>query len=144
MRASVLFLGSMSLCAITLARPARGALGEPAASIESDRVALRATAVAKRAGAGYTVHEVRAGSTLVREFVAPSGLVFAVAWDGLAHPDLGPLLGRYATEVSEARRGVRAHGARRRGRVESDHVVLETWGRMRSLHGRAFVPALVP
>jgi hypothetical protein len=133
-----------SLTLFAAAAPARAALGERVQSIEADRAALHGTAVAKRSLNGYTVHEVQVGSTLVREFVAPSGVVFAVAWNGLTHPDLFTLLGTYQAEYEDARRKTKAQGTRRHQTIETDNVVVETWGHMRSLQGRAYVPALVP
>jgi hypothetical protein len=141
--ASLVFV---TAAAMWLARPEPvwAALGDTAASIESDRIALRGSAVARTAHVGFTVHELRVGSSLVREYVSPAGLVFAVAWNGLTHPDLSTLLGSYHAEYADARRNVRAQGSRRHQTLETDNVVVETWGHMRSLQGRAYVPALVP
>jgi len=80
----------------------------------------------------------------VREYLSPSGQVFAVAWDGLTHPDLAVLLGTYADEYRAASRETpRVRGQRNR-RVEAPHVVVEMWGHMRHLQGRAYAPSLVP
>jgi hypothetical protein len=91
--------------------------------------------------AGVTVHELRSPTQTIREFVDPSGTVFAVAWSG-GPPDLPRLLGAYHQEYRAAaaqRRAVR--GPRR---VESARVIVETWGQGRALHGRAWLPSLVP
>src|SRR6266540_2269840 len=82
-------------------------------------------------------------SAALGEFVGPSGVVFAVAWGGVSRPDLSVLLGSYAAPY---RRAVAQSGPTRRRsrRVQSGGAVVETWGHMRALHGRAWVPALIP
>jgi hypothetical protein len=123
---------------------ARATLGEPADTINADRTALKAVKRATTTHAGYTVEEVVADATTVREYVSPSGIVFGVAWNGYAYPDLTQLLGSYWGEYRDARKNApRVHG-RRSQRISTDDVVVETWGRMRDLQGRAYVPALIP
>jgi hypothetical protein len=93
---------------------------------------------------GYTVQELQSDSVTVREYVAPTGIVFAIAWNGLIHPDLTSLLGSYVGEYRTALQHVlRQHGSRHR-KVETAQIVVEKWGQMRNLQGRAYVPALIP
>jgi hypothetical protein len=135
-------LALAALAALTLAGPARAALGEPERSVENDRLALRTERQPAATRAGATVHELRGPGITVREYVDASGIVFAVAWSGMAAPDLPLLLGAYHGEyrAAAARREV-VRGPRR---VESAGVVVETWGHARNLHGRAWAPDLVP
>lgn len=135
---------ALSLALLAVAPRAQAALGEPASSVPSDRAALRAVDRGTTVRKGYSVQELQVGPTRVREFVSPSGVVFAVAWKGLTHPDLGVLLGRYAAEYQAGRREGRAPAGRRHQRTETAHAVVETWGHMRDLQGRAYVPALLP
>lgn len=125
-------------------RHAYATLGQGADSIANDRKALGA---AKRSGVSrskYSVQEVASAATTVREFLTPDGVVFAVAWNGLVHPDLTTLLGSYAPEYQSAKRQLpRKHG-QKRTQVKSSRVVVETWGHMRNLQGRAYVPTLLP
>ena len=80
----------------------------------------------------------------MREFLTPAGTVFAVAWNGLVHPDLTTLLGAYDAEYRDARlQTPRMHG-QKSTRVQGSRVVVETWGHMRNLCGRAYLPALLP
>ena len=62
--------------------PGWAALGEPEASVSVDSGHFRASLhVAGRPS--FTVHELRTPTgTVIREFVAPSGAVFAVSWRG--------------------------------------------------------------
>ncbi len=125
------------------AAPARAALGVPESSVDGD---ARALAMERRAArpqaAGVRMHELRAPTQAVREFADASGRVFGVAWNGIAPPDLPRLLGAYYGEYrTAASRPVAGRGPRR---VDSAGVVVEFWGHGRDLHGRAWVPALLP
>jgi hypothetical protein len=134
----------MTIVGLALAAPpARAALGEQEASVASDRRALAATASGTTERGAYRVHELQKGATTIREFVSADGVVFAIAWSGLANPDLGPLLGAYADEYRAAARETPRRG-RRAARVAGDRVVVDRWGHMRDLHGRAYLPALLP
>ncbi len=122
---------------------ARAALGEPESSVDADRRGLAMERQAAKVRDGFTVHELRGTTQTVREFAGPNGTVFAVAWSGSAPPDLPRLLGAYHQEYRAAVAAQRrtARGPRR---VESANVIVETWGHGRDLHGRAWVPSLVP
>jgi Protein of unknown function (DUF2844) len=135
---------ALALAAVCAAASARAALGEPASSIPADRRALGAVVRAKTVRHGYTVEEMRSGSVTLREYVSPDGLVFAIAWDGLAHPDLKPLLGSYAAEYEGAAHAAAHAPGGRRQRLSSERLVVERWGHMRDRHGRAYAPALLP
>ncbi|MBT1074305.1 DUF2844 domain-containing protein [Geobacter grbiciae] len=141
---------AMSLVAGLLATPfmparqSEAALGEPAASVAVDRKALSATQRAATTRRGYTVQELVTGGNTVREYITPSGIVFAVAWNGVSHPDLTPLLGTYITEYKQALRQAPRQRGLRRSQVKAARVIVEKWGHMRNLQGRAYVPALIP
>jgi len=143
-------LSTFFLCLALLAgilpfsRQAQATLGEGPDSVTRDRQALSAAKRATTTRTKYTVQEVASDETTVREYLTTGGVVFAVAWKGRAHPDLSTLLGSYTGEFQSARRKVpRKHGERRL-RVSSDQVIVETWGHMGSLQGRAYLPALLP
>ena len=123
---------------------ARAKLGESADSIQSDIEALSAVASGITTRDGYTIHEIDYDSTIVRQYVSPSGTVFAIAWNGLVHPDLAELLGSYADEYEQALKKAPREWNRSRLRLKTDRVVVEKWGHMRNLQGRAYVPALIP
>ena len=142
----ILFLGlGLSVALLAIAQQTQAALGESADSVESDRKALSAVKHATTVRNGYTVQEFALDGTLVREYVSPSGIVFGIAWNGLTYPDLTPLLGSYASEYQAAlRQTPRRPGLRRHQVVKTDRVVVEKWGHMRNLQGRAYAPALIP
>ena len=140
-----LFLGLGFLGAILLAaQVAHAALGESIDSITSDRKSLSAVQGAMTARDGYTIQTIESDSTTFREYVSPSGVVFGIAWNGLIHPDLTRLLGSYAGEYQEALRQMPRTPGRRSFQVKTDHIVVEKWGHMRNLQGRAYAPALIP
>jgi hypothetical protein len=125
--------------------PARATLGGSADSIESDRIMLSAAQGVVTVQGTYTIHTMTSGASTFREYVAPSGVVFALAWDGALTPNLTALLGPYAGEYQQALSATpRQPGMRNRSVIRTARVVVEQWGHMRSMHGRAYVPALVP
>ena len=140
-----LFLGfSCLLVFLAYANPVRATLGEPANSVESDRKALSAVKRGTTSYNGYSVHEIYSPANTVREFVSQSGIVFGIAWNGLVPPDITKLLGSYSNEYKEAlQRTPRQKGSRHQ-QVKSAGVIVEKWGHMRNLQGRAYAPALIP
>jgi hypothetical protein len=119
-----------------------GKLGESAASIETDRQQLSGQ-IQTYAGTGFNVSEITTPDGMkVREYVAPDGTVFAVAWRGPRAPNLPSLLGNYYAEYRDAA----SNGPffLHRSNVKTAHIVVETGGPMRALWGRAIVPSLIP
>jgi hypothetical protein len=97
----------------------------------------------------YVMHEITSGAgNVVREFVSPAGVVFGVAWEGQFPPDLQQLLGPYYQQAQRAEQAATPkQQPRRRGApvvIESPGLVLYETGHMRSFHGQAYIPQLVP
>jgi hypothetical protein len=134
----------LALVAAVVGSSARATLGEPDASISTDQAALEAKRSPGTTHAAYRVEHLASDVRSVREYVSPAGVVFAVSWEGLSHPDLNGLLGRYAAPIRQALAGEGPAPRRRSRRVEAAGAVVETWGHMRAVRGRAYVPALVP
>jgi hypothetical protein len=139
----VICLGLLA-AGLSPARHAHATLGEHADSAESDRKVLSAVRRTTTTHPGYTVQEFKSDANVVREYVSPSGVVFGIAWNGVSHPDLAPLLGSYADEYRQALRQTPRKPGRRSLQVKGDRVVVEKWGHMRNLQGRAYDPALIP
>src|SRR2546430_83956 len=101
---------TMVLLVLALAVPARAlaALGADASSVARDREAFKG-ALTVTPAVGYEIHELKISTGVVREYLAPGGLVFAVSWQGRRAPDLRQLLGayfeRYAAEARAHRTG---------------------------------------
>lgn len=135
---------SLSLAILMIAQRAQATLGEPAESISKDTKALSAARRATTTRNSYTVQEIVSAANTVREYVDASGIVFAIAWNGLTHPDLSLLLGSYVGEYQQALRETKHVPGRRHFQVKTNNVVVEKWGHMRNLQGRAYIPALMP
>ena len=133
-----------AIVAGAIAAPAWAALGERADSIAADEAALAAARGQADERPAFRVERLDSPARTVREYVAPSGVVFAVTWEGLSPPDLDAVLGAYAAPVRHALAQGGGHTGRRTRRIEAEGAVVETWGHMRAMHGRAYVPALVP
>jgi hypothetical protein len=122
--------------------PAWAALGQPAESVESDGRALQGQ-IRRSELPGFTLHEITSGDgNVVREFVSPAGIVFAVSWEGPSLPNLPQLLGTYFPQFQQAARS----GVRRRGPivVRRGALVVESGGHMRAFHGRAYLTSQLP
>ena len=142
---NALFLG-FYVAALTLApvQQVWATLGESAKSVSSDRKILSAVQHAATTRNGYTVQEFTSEANAVREYVSPSGVVFAVAWNGLSQPDLTSLLGTYVDEYQQALRQTPIQKGKRHSQVKAKRVIVEKWGHMRNLQGRAYISALIP
>jgi len=92
---------------------------------------------------GYTVQEIRYGAAVIREYVAPSGVVFGIDWRGMVHPDAQRLLGSFTNACPEDSSWIPGQG-RRKVRVEAKDDVIRKWGPPTDLHGRAYAPRLTP
>jgi hypothetical protein len=121
---------------------ALASLGDTVQSVEADRSALKAS-IRKLADARYTVHEISTPQgSLIREYVAPSGRVFAVGWEGNFMPDLQQTLGSFFEPYRSMAQKVR------RGRspvsVVTPTLVVHSGGRQRAFFGIAYLPQALP
>ncbi len=128
-------------------------LGDNAASVLTDQARMKGT-VRSVDNQTYVMHEITATSgAKVREFVTPGGAVFGVAWEGQQPPDLQQLLGPYYQQAKQARQAQlqdqnasqnapRAHRAP--VAIQTPGLVLYEGGHVRSFHGAAYIPQLIP
>jgi hypothetical protein len=128
--------------------PARAALGDTVASIQADQASLKGQ-LRVRSEPGYSVQEITAASgTVVREYVSPAGVVFAVSWSGRAMPNLQQTLGSYFAQFKSAVKSQRADHAHRIGHnhleVRTPELIVHAGGHMRQYYGLAYVPSLLP
>jgi hypothetical protein len=132
--------GALASQAVCL--PALATLGEDVATVENDRMNMKAQ-LRTTSVAGYTVHEiVTPANTVVREYVSASGKVFAVSWSGPLLPDFRQTLGQYFDEYNS---GASApHVGRRQLSIQGTDLVVNSYGHMRAFYGNAYVPSLLP
>jgi len=121
------------------AQGAWAALGSDQASVQADQQAWAASS-GQSVLAGATLYsQTLPNGVTVRQYLATSGTVFAVAWSGPVLPDFARLLGvhfqTYAEALRQQRRGVSVQGAA---------LVIESGGMMRAFSGRAYLPGLLP
>jgi|SRR5208283_1830230 len=141
----------LSFLVLALPFPAWAVLGDTAASVLNDQARMKGTlrSVDNRT---YVMHEITAPSgTVVREFVSPQGAVFGLAWEGQFPPDLQSLLGPYYQQAQKAQEKSQQQQGSQQPRVRRAPIVVETpglvlyeTGHMRSFHGQAYVPQLIP
>jgi hypothetical protein len=92
----------------------------------------------------YRLHEIETPAGIaVREYVAPSGTVFAVAWKGPFMPDLKQLLGTHYAEYQQALQSS-SHPAHGPVAIRVQNLVVELSGHMRGFSGRAYLVDQVP
>lgn len=142
--AKSLLLCGTALCWVLFSfSPAFAALGEDASSVQSDSARIKA-AVEVVPGQAYSVHQMQLSTgTTVKEFISPTGQVFAVSWQGPYTPDLRQLLGRYFDRYTNAAQNPQ-RAARRMVHIETGDLVFESGGHMRFIVGRAYLRSKLP
>ena len=140
----------LCLVLVLLVFPASAVLGDTAASVLNDQARMKGTlrSVDNRT---YVTHEITSpNGAVVREYVSPQGAVFGVAWEGPFLPDLQQLLGPYYQQAQKAQAAAQ-QAAKQQPRARRAPIVIETpglvvyeTGHVRSFHGQAYVPQLVP
>jgi len=119
------------------------ALGEPESSVAGDVQQLKGS-IKSTVRSNYRVHEIQLPSgTVLREFAAVNGNVFAVAWSGPAIPDLRQALGRYFDVYVKAAHEKQG-GHHRHLLIEQSEFVMHSSGHMRAFSGRAYLPQALP
>ena len=137
-----LLAGGAIAWAVLLPCVASATLGEPEASVQADGEVLHGSIKESEHGA-YRVHEIQLPSgTLVREYCALDGVVFAVAWNGPFMPDLRQTLGRYFDAYATAAKA--KHADHHHLQIQQSDLVVQSSGHMRAFNGRAYLPQAIP
>ncbi|HEY2677072.1 MAG TPA: DUF2844 domain-containing protein [Steroidobacteraceae bacterium] len=141
-------LSMAALCAVAFIaalspRLCHATLGEPEVSVQADVSQLRASIKSSEDRTVYRVHEIQLPSgTVLREFVAANGNVFAVAWSGPFMPNLRQAMGKYFDSyVAAPRTGI---SDRKHVQVALPDLVVQASGHTRSFAGRAYLPSAIP
>jgi hypothetical protein len=130
---------------LLLPLPALASLGGDVTSVQADQAKMQGS-LRTSSSNSYTIHEIQAATGVaVKEYVSPTGKVFAVTWQGPFHPDLRQLLGPYFDQFTQAEQAQRAQ---RHGHgpvsIQQAGLVVQISGHMRSFSGKAYVPQMLP
>jgi hypothetical protein len=136
-----LLSGAVASQAVCL--PAVAALGGDVTTVAADGARMKAEVRVASTAAAYTVHEFTTSTnTVVREYAAQNGKVFALTWKGPTMPDLEQILGVYYNDYQNAANT--PHIGHRHLSIERSDLVIHSNGRMRDFSGSAYVPGLFP
>jgi hypothetical protein len=139
---SGLLTAGIALAMLALPMCASATLGAEGASTEADRASMGGS-LRVLAGPAYAIHEIETPSgTIIREYVSPTGRVFAIAWEGPSIPDLRQALGNYFERYTAAAAGKQA--GQPQVEVREPDLVVQARGHMRAFSGRAYLPELMP
>jgi len=117
-------------------------LGEPESALKGESQ-LSAASIKLSDRGTYRVHEIDLPSgTVVREYAALDGNVFAVTWHGPFVPNLKQMLGRYFDEFSAGAKAARFD--HHHVQVNQSDLVVQSSGHMRAVSGRAYLPQAIP
>jgi hypothetical protein len=142
-----LYVTSVVLLGTSL--PASASLGGDAGSVESDRAQMNAS-IQVTQHSTYAIHEIQVpGGTVVDEYVASNGKVFAVTWHGQFPPPMQQILGTYFQQYSAALQArssqpqpkMYGHGPLN---LQEQGLVVQMSGHMRAHSGRAYIPGQLP
>lgn len=140
---TLLLLQSTAAYAALGSAPSNFGAAQPA-RLSAHRLVVANSAAGGSAASNYTVSETTLDSgTVVREYVAAGGAVFAVSWNGPFVPDLRTLLGaHFDTMTKQAART--PHAGHSQFTLKQSDVVIESGGHMRAYVGRAWIPDQLP
>jgi hypothetical protein len=126
-----------------LATPALASLGGNVTAVPGEAARMKA-AVSVAGHENYSVHEMTTPQgTVIREYVGPGGLVFAVTWRGPFNPDLQQLFGNYWQQYLTAAAIYPSHNHRQQV-INEPGLVVQRSGRLRAFSGRAWIPGMLP
>lgn len=138
----------VALFILASSTPADAVLGADAASISADHARL--SGGQKRPlnmrNPQLQAHEIAmVDGSSIREYVAPNGVVFAVAWSTRFKPDLMSLLGRHAASYAAAASdAMKVPGIKRSVVLQRDDLVVQASSHLNSFVGKAYLRSMVP
>ena len=134
----------LAVCLLLASVPAIASLGGDEASVQSDAARMKAVLTTTRESA-YTLHQFQTPDGVsVREYLSPSGKVFAVAWQGPYAPNLKQLLGSYSAQFEQAVQASNRPTRRGPVTVQQSNLVVQLSGHMGAFSGRAYLTDQLP
>ena len=129
---------------VATAPSSHAALGGGRDSVEGDRAHLAARLESIQ-GTSHTVHVLTlANGAVVREYARPDGIVFALAWEGPARPDLRQLMGSRFSTLQADNIGPGGRRTRRPLSVHRADLLVSSGGHSGAFWGMAYLPKLAP
>jgi hypothetical protein len=135
----------IQIALIALAAPsvALAALGENEVSVQTDQIQMKATRRVVATNNNYAVHELETpAGTLVREYLSPTGAVFAVVWKGPVAPDLRQIMGQHFDTYANSQK-TKFEGLNHRT-FEQSGLVVQSHGRIHAYSGKAYIQNAIP
>lgn len=119
-------------------------LGGDAASVQADQHRMNASAIhSAAAGSKFSVQQYQTSNgCTIKEYMTPSGTVFAVTWQGPLMPNLQQLLGKYFSDYVNAAKN--NYGSHSHLGIRQSGLVVQSMGYMRAFSGFAYIPSLMP
>jgi hypothetical protein len=118
-------------------------LGGNVTTVDADRVQMKAAQLRIVRANAYTLQSPT--GVTIREYYAPGGTVFGVAWNGPWPPDMRQLLGSYFAQFQRANEAARNTRKTRGVLVVNDgSLIVQITGHARAFSGFAYAPGLLP
>ncbi len=135
------FLASMLLaCAGSALAGLGGTPAEPGPAMAGQKEATVSTGLASYRLLTKTLQS----GTIVQEYVAGNGTVFAVRWSGPYLPDLREILGTHFDTLLAQSKARAGRGGRSALLIQRDDLMLVSGGHMGSFEGKAWIPGSLP
>jgi hypothetical protein len=132
-----------------LISPVQAMLGGSSSTIGMDGAPVPSSVAARAGLSGSNAAGVSLQSVLtpegvtVNQYVAQNR-VFAVSWGGQVMPDFSLLLGPYFPAFKQAAQNRPRLGRNTPLAVETQDLVVHSYGHMRAFKGMAYIPSMVP
>ena len=124
---------------------ASAALGEPAASVQVDQMAMGGMRRVAQLGMVQVHTVVSEDGSVLRQYVGPNGRVVAVAWNTRYKPRLDQLLGEHFAAYEDASRAAsNGKGIVRRATVQRGDLVVESASHLGNYRGLAYLRSGLP
>jgi len=139
MKLQVLLFNSLLVLGILLPKFCFAELGGTTASILAEQKQFNSQLTSSQQN-GYSLYtQTLTSGTIVQEYIAPSGIIFAISWSGPSLPNIQAIFGNYYANYLSA-----AEKSRRSIYTSSESLVIQSTGMMGAFQGFAFLPKLAP
>ena len=120
---------------------AEATLGDDATSVRANQGHLGCELRVEKVASGERHVLALSNGTVIRQYLSPAGVVYAVTWHGPRMPNLQEIFGGYAAQLSQRDR---IRGGRHNMTLDGTNFMMRATGHGHTFAGRAWVPSLVP